>query len=80
MMLTRHAKLTVLHPNSSPPNESKKPKKPPRRPQENAVAADDSDDDRWLIYEIDTAFGLLPCGGVYKESNHYFGPGPDYAY
>lgn len=27
------------------------------------------------LHDIDTAFGLLPGGGAYKESNHYYGPG-----
>ena len=27
-----------------------------------------------LLHDIDTAFGLKPEGGAYKESNFYYGP------
>jgi len=30
------------------------------------------DDGRSILREIDTAFGLLPHGGAYKESNFYY--------
>ena len=33
--------------------------------------SDDSEDLQGLLYDIDTAFGLLPHGGAYKESNFY---------
>jgi len=28
-----------------------------------------------LLWEIDTQWGMIPGGGAYKESNHYYGPG-----
>ncbi|KAG6888585.1 hypothetical protein C0995_007267 [Termitomyces sp. Mi166 len=37
----------------------------------------DEEDLRGLLYDIDTQWGLLPGGGAYKESNHYFGCGID---
>ncbi|KAG9035386.1 hypothetical protein FRB95_011406 [Tulasnella sp. JGI-2019a] len=36
---------------------------------------DEQDELLGLLHDIDTQWGLLPEGGAYKESNHYFGPG-----
>ncbi|KZT64981.1 hypothetical protein DAEQUDRAFT_769220 [Daedalea quercina L-15889] len=37
--------------------------------------ASDAYDARGILHDIDTQWGMLPHGGAYKESNHYFGPG-----
>ncbi len=35
--------------------------------------------DHWegigILHDIDTQWGMIPGGGAYKESNHYYGPG-----
>lgn len=33
---------------------------------------DDQDDARSILYDIDTQWGLLPHGGAYKESDHFY--------
>eukprot|EP00798_Chlamydomonas_sp_ICE-L_P004369 gene4369-14493_t len=37
--------------------------------------ASDAWDARSIAHEIDTQWGDMPCGGAYKDSNIYFGPG-----
>jgi len=72
-----HAAKLKSNANSNPPPGKKRNKKPPRYPNENGGSryhADDgfdSDDARAILYDIDTAFGLLPGGGAYKESDYY---------
>lgn len=36
--------------------------------------SDNESDVAGILHDIDTAFGLLPHGGAYKESRHYYGP------
>jgi len=43
--------------------------------------SDNESDIDELLHDIDTAFGVLPHGGAYKESRHYYGPSKhDYYY
>jgi hypothetical protein len=38
-------------------------------------AASDAWDARSIAHDIDTQWGMMPWGGAYKDSNHYWGPG-----
>jgi len=52
--------------------------KPSRRRAPSAKeiqAASDAWDARGILHDIDTQWGLIPGGGAYKESNHYYGAG-----
>ena len=42
---------------------------------EDVQEASDAWDARGVLHDIDTQWGMLPQGGAYKESNHYWGPG-----
>lgn len=33
---------------------------------------DDEDDARSVLYDVDTQWGLMPGGGAYKDSDHYY--------
>jgi hypothetical protein len=35
----------------------------------------DEEDARSILYDIDTQWGMMPQGGAYKDSNHYYGTG-----
>ncbi|KAF8066513.1 hypothetical protein FPV67DRAFT_1190770 [Lyophyllum atratum] len=57
-------------------SNSKKGRKPPPSPGYSPYSDDFTHEDGLaLLRDIDTQWGLLPGGGAYKESNHYFGPG-----
>lgn len=44
--------------------------------QEEQESGDLDEWDAWgILQDIDTQWGMLPQGGAYKESNHYWGPG-----
>ena len=61
--------------------EKLKARQPNRRHSRQSDDGDDStstlstESGLGLLRDIDTAFGLLPGGGAYKESNFYYGPG-----
>lgn len=37
--------------------------------------ASDAWDAQGILHDIDTQWGMIPEGGAYQDSNHYYGPG-----
>lgn len=64
-------------PDISDPDDSSSDEDDLRQPRRRVYRKYDYDRDELagLIRDIDTQWGMIPGGGAYKESNHYYGPG-----